>query len=340
MTTKPAFNRADFVRQRRTSRTPGSTRTSQPSRDKKPRPATPPRRPSYRPETLYLPIEPRVRRDPQPARRTKQARNSSRTQHYDIAFSLGRADVRAPAISLPRLDFSSTRWISGLLTIILAGMLFLMWNTSTFIVSAADVVGNQRIGADEISAVLGIVGEPVFKAVPAQIEANLRTAYPDLAGAHVRVRFPNHVIVEVVERMPVLAWFQNNAMTWIDANGVAFTPRGEVPGLVQVAANGAPLQVQNDPTTPVYEQRFINPDMVQVISGLAPYVPAGMPMIYDPQYGIGWQEPRGWVVYFGQNTRDIPMKLTIYQPLVERLISQGIQPTLISMEYLDAPFYK
>jgi hypothetical protein len=140
--------------------------------------------------------------------------------------------------------------------------------------------------------------------------------------------------------MPVLAWFQNNAMTWIDANGMAFMPRGEVPGLVQVAANGAPLQVQNDPATPVYEQRFINPDMVQVISGLAPYVPAGMPMIYDPQYGIGWQEPRGWVVYFGQNTQDIPMKLTIYQSLVERLISQGIQPTLISMEYLDAPFYK
>jgi hypothetical protein len=34
------------------------------------------------------------------------------------------------------------------------------------------------------------------------------------------------------------------------------------------------------------------------------------------------------------------MKLTIYQALVDRFINQGIQPTLISMEYLDAPFYK
>lgn len=325
MTSKPAFDRADFVRQKRSSRA---------SRTSKPAAAT---RRSYRPETLYLPVEPRRRRDPQPARGAAKAR---RAQRYDIAFSLGRADVRAPAISLPQLDFSSTRWVSGLVTIALAALLYLMWNSATFTVPAAEVIGNQRIGASEISAVLGIIGEPIFKAVPERIEANLRAAYPDLSAAHVRVGLPNRVVVEVVERTPVIAWFQNNAMTWIDADGVAFMPRGEALGLVQVSANAAPLEVQNDPQTPAYEQRFINPDMVQVIASIAAYAPAGTPMIYDPQYGIGWQEPHGWVVYFGQNTQDIPMKLTIYQSLVERLISQGVQPTLVSMEYLDAPFYK
>ncbi len=63
-------------------------------------------------------------------------------------------------------------------------------------------------------------------------------------------------------------------------------------------------------------------------------------MIYDPQYGLGWQDPRGWSVYFGQNTQNIAMKLEVYQSLVENIISQGIQPTLISMAYPDAPFYK
>jgi cell division protein FtsQ len=339
MTTKPAFNRADFIRQRRTSRTNGSSRTSQPAGDKRPRPAASPKR-SYRPETLYLPVEPRTRRDPQPVRRHQQVRGSNQAQRYDVAFSLGRTDVRAPAITLPRLDFSSTRWISGLITALLAGLLFLMWNSSAFLVPAATVVGNQRIGADEISAVIGIIGQPVFKAVPAQIEANLRTAYTDLEDVHVGVRLPNRVVVDVVERTPVIAWFQNNAMTWIDANGVAFAPRGEAPGLIQVAANGAPLEVQNAPEAPIYEQRFIDPEMVQVIISIAPYIPSGMPIVYEPQYGIGWQDPRGWSVYFGQNVQDIPMKLTVYQALVERLISQGIQPTLVSMEYLDAPFYK
>jgi hypothetical protein len=38
--------------------------------------------------------------------------------------------------------------------------------------------------------------------------------------------------------------------------------------------------------------------------------------------------------------QDMNMKFTVYQILVDRILSQGIQPTLISMEYLDAPFYK
>ncbi len=38
-------------------------------------------------------------------------------------------------------------------------------------------------------------------------------------------------------------------------------------------------------------------------------------MIYDPKYGMGWQDPRGWSVYFGQNTQDIDMKKKIYQAI-------------------------
>lgn len=331
MTIKPNINHADFVRQRRSSSSTDS------SRGKKPAPVT---RRTSRPEMRYLPVEPRTRREPQTVRRTRQAHSSARAQRYDISFSLGRTDVRAPAISLPQFDLSNPRWISGLVTLSLVVLLFLLWTASPFTVTAAEVTGNQRIGASDISSMLGIIGEPVFKAVPAQIEANLRTAYPELSAVNVRVGLPNRILVEVEERIPALVWFQDGAMTWIDGEGIAFQPRGEVAGLVQVASNGAPLDVQNDLTMPMYEQRFIEPEMVQVIINMAPYVPAGMPMVYDPKYGIGWQDPNGWAVYFGQDTQDMPSKLAIYQALVARFISQGIQPTLISMEYLDAPFYK
>ncbi len=331
MTTKPTFTRSDFVRQRRTSRVGGSSPTPKPA---------PMSRPAYRPDSLYLPGTPRPRRDPQPVHRSQQGRASSRARRYDIAFSLGRADVRAPGLSLPQIDFSDSRWVSGLLTLFLAAALFLMWNSSMFTVSAADVVGNQRLGVNEINAVLGMIGEPVFKAVPAQIEANLRTAYPDLAAVKVKVKLPNRIVVEVLERTPLLAWYQNNALTWIDANGVAFMPRGEAPGLIAVIANGSPLGVQNDPDAPLYEQRFINPDMVQVIRLMSAYAPAGIPLLYDPQYGIGWQDPLGWMVYFGHDTRQMDLKLKVYAALVEQLLARGIQPVFINMEYPDAPIYK
>ena len=345
MTVKTNPSRADFVRQRRTSpqrSKPASQRTTQTARQ------------AYRPETVYLPVEPRpvarrTLRQSQgsalrqtfgvsaqgstPSRMTKNPRRNS----YDLAFSLGRADVRAPALSLPELG---PRWISAGLTLLLGFLLYTLWTATTFTVSAAEVRGNQRLGAADVNAVLGMAGQPIFKVVPARIEANLRTAYPDLASVKVHVGFPNHITVDVVERMPILLWYQNGNTTWIDANGVAFMPRGSVQGLIQIASNGAPPKVQEDPAKSIYDQPFIAPDLVQAMVTLYPYVPGGAPMIYDPQYGMGWQDARGWSVYFGQNTQGIPMKLVVYQAIVDKIIQQGIQPTLISVAYLDAPFYK
>ena len=332
MTTLQKTSRAEFVRQRRT------LRRAQGSASQKPKAQTAQRttqtaRQTYHPASVYLPVEPR----PVARRVPNRAAKSSRRNGYDIAFTLGRADVRAPALSIPQLG---PRWVSAALTLLLGFILYTMWTATPFTVTAAEVIGNQRLGAAEINAMLGMIGQPVFKAVPARMEANLRTAYADLEAVHIRVGFPNRISVDVVERMPVLAWYQNGVVTWIDASGMSFTPRGDVPGLVLVAANGAPTQVPLDPALPLYEQKFIAPEMVQALTVLAPVVPAGMAMIYDPQYGMGWQDPRGWTVYFGQNTQDIPMKLVVYQAIVDTLTRQGVQPSLISVEYLNAPFYK
>jgi cell division septal protein FtsQ len=324
MTTLQKTSRANFVRQRRTPKTRSAhtpQRTKQTARK------------AYHPASIYLPVEPR------PAARRTSSRVTKKPNRngYDIAFTLGRTKVRAPALNLPQLG---PRWVSAALTLVLGFMLYTMWTASPFMVKAAEVHGNQRMGAAEINSVLGVIGQPIFKVIPAQIEANLHTAYPDLESVKVRVLFPNRISVEVVERTPILAWYQNESVTWIDANGVAFTPHGEVPGLVQVAANGAPTPLPLDPALPLYAQKFIAPEMVQAILALVPVVPAGMPMIFDPQNGMGWQDPRGWTVYFGQNTKDIPMKTDVYNSIVDTLTLQGVQPSLISVEYLNAPFYK
>lgn len=334
---KANASRAELVRQRRTSR----QRTQPPmtvsgSRGRVTGRAT---RGVYSPETVFLPVEPR--KAPQggrkPASRPARFTADSRRQGYDIAFSLGRADVRAPGLSLPQFG---PRLVSALTTAGLVFLLYTMWTGAAFTVPAAEVIGNQRLEAAEVNAMLGMTGRPIFEAVPGRIEANLRTAFPDLSAVEVRVGLPNRISVEVVERMPLLGWHQDGALTWIDAEGVAFLPRGEAPALVQVAAHGSPPQVEMDPAAPLYEQVFIEPEMVRAMVTLHPYLPTGMPMIYDPKYGMGWQDPRGWSVFFGQNTVEIPMKLVIYQSIVDTLTRQGIQPVLISVEYLDAPFYK
>jgi hypothetical protein len=352
----PEKSRAETVRQRRSSQTrvkPDANKAKQGTRQ------------TYRTASIFLPGEPQpapaTRRPPvtsskgrqAPASRSrlhtaqtrtsgrmgtfKTAKHASRQTGYDFAFSLGRTAVHAPAFYLPQLG---PRWISAGLTLLMGLVLFSMWTANTFTVSGAELSGNQRLNAANVNSALGLVGQPIFNAIPSQIESNLRTAFPDLASVSVQVGFPNHIYVNVVERTPLLVWSQDGNITWIDSNGVSFTPRGNVPGLIPVASTGIPPKLPGDSKLSVYDQPFIDPAMVQAIVVLHPQVPAGSPMVYDPTYGMGWQDPHGWSVYFGQTTQDIAVKEKVYQSIVDTITKQGIQPTLISVEYLDAPFYK
>jgi cell division protein FtsQ len=329
MTTKPNTSRSQFVRQRRTSRFGIKLGPKSPAL--KPAVKVAPRR-SYHPESVYLPGTPRL--DPS-GRKTRSYRSQTGSAQY--AFSLGRAEVRAPAISLPQFG---PRWLSAAATALLVFLLFTLWNSSTFAVSGAELRGAQRLDAAEINAALGLTGQPIFTAVPARLSAELRADFPDVSAASVHVGLPNRVVVDVTERTPLLAWTQNGAVTWIDADGIAFPPRGAVQGLIPVSATGTPPQAQADATVPLYARPYLPPAMVQAMITLYPYLPKDVTMTYDPQYGMGWNDARGWSVYFGQGTADIPMKIKVYQAIVDTLTSQGIQPSLISVEYLDAPFYK
>jgi len=331
MTTyKQTAPRAEFVRQRRPSRNPRQVRDTA-SRHTARHPAEAPARRASPLASLFLPVEPRV--DP----RRRQARTRAGTRnHYEFTFSAANARVRTPGITLPQFN---PRWISAVLTAILVFALYTLWSSSTFIVNGAEISGNLRLGATEINASMHLVGKPIFAAVPAQIESALRADYPDLSSVHVSVAFPNRILIDIAERTPALAWYQNGAMAWVDASGVAFPPRGPAEGLINIVANGTPPQVPVE-GLPAYEQAYVPPEMVQALTKLYPYVPAGVPMVYDPQYGMGWQDPRGWRVFFGQTTDDIALKVQAYQAIVDALAREGRQATLISIAYLDAPFYK
>ncbi len=342
MSNKSSSSHAEQVRQRRRT----TRRTTAPTMHASDTPI-----PAYKPRAAYLPGDAhslksaRVMRSATAVRKGQSAfvkggtkpRKTRSKGNKGVAFSLGRTNVRAPALNLPHF---SPRWISGGLTLLLGFMLYAMWTANTFIISTVDVSGNKRLATTDIFGQVGVTGEPIFKAIPSVIEDNLHTAFPDLQSVKVHLGLPNKVIINVVERKPVLAWYQDEAVTWIDANGVAFTPRGDVPGLIQVSAKLSPPKLPEDPNRSVYDQLFISPEMVGAFEALAPSVPAGITMTYDPAYGAGWQDPRGWNVYFGQDMKDMASKLQIYQSIVDTFNRQGIQPTIISVAYMDAPFYK
>lgn len=268
------------------------------------------------------------------------------SRRYDIAMSTpyGRAEAKpAPqsgSFSMPKIDFGA-RWLSLLLIALCGTALYFITSDSFFMVNAASIQGNNRVGADQISSVLGVMGKPAALLNPAQIEYNVLATFPDIASVHVEVNLPADVVVSVSERRPVAAWQENGQVVWVDAQGYAFPPRGFVEGLVTVSSAGAPPAPTNvDMTQVVGARPFLNPDMAMALMTLSPYVPQGASLVYDPRYGLGWTDPRGWQAYFGNSTGNVNTKLLIYQGMVDFLAKQGITPKLISVEYPDAPFYR
>ena len=274
--------------------------------------------------------------------------SASRWQRrYDVAMNMPYGQERGASkskaggihISLPHLQ-SGPRWFSFFIAIACIGVMFLMTNFDTFLVNGAEISGNQRIGNDEIQAVLGINGEPSAFVIPAQIQSNILAAFPDISDAQISINFPNSVVISVTERTPVAAWQQNGQTNWIDAAGFAFKPRGEIAGLPLVLANGAPPTPSPDPNKPANLQAFLPVDLSAAIGLLSSQLPQGAALIFDPQYGLGWSDPNGWKVYFGYTVSDTNQKVKVYQTMLAYLTTKNIKPTMISVEYPGAPFYR
>jgi cell division protein FtsQ len=297
--------------------------------------------------SIPKPALPKVDRNARQAAPVKAAGTGRHDRRYDIAMSTpyGRAGVGAKAqqasgLTMPKFGFGA-RWISFLLIGACAAALYFMTSDPFFMVSKASVFGNNRISAEQISGVLGVIGKPSALLNTAQIEYNILAAFPDIAGVQVDVNLPADVVVTVSERQPVAAWQQGGDTVWVDAQGYAFPPRGFVEGLVTVSAAGTPPAPANvDMTQTIGARRFLSTEMALALLALSPNVPQGSALVYDPRYGLGWTDPRGWQTYFGNSSGDISVKLRVYQSILDYLAGRSITPRLISVEYPDAPFYR
>ena len=257
-----------------------------------------------------------------------------------VPFGLGEStSLRLPSLELDM----GNRWISGLIVAVCAAMLFVMWSMEPFVVGSAKLIGNERLSAGDINAVMGMMGKSVILASPEQIKTNLQAAFPELKDVKVSVGFPGSITIKVTERQPLIAWQYDNQVSWVDADGVAFPPRGAAEGLIPVLALGNPPAIDSGTD---YEninlmvKPLLTPQTVQAMQSMVAYMPEGTTLIYEPDYGFGWNDSRGWKAYFGKTTGDMPMKVTMYQTIVDNLTQRGVVPSMVSVEYPNAPFYR
>jgi cell division protein FtsQ len=279
-------------------------------------------------------------------------------RRYDIALGVPGAELHLPSLPMVHMGW---RALSGLLVVMMVACLFFLWKSPAFLVNTVEAEGLQRLTVGDLNAVMGILGNSVFSIDLQELEQALIRAFPELGNVRVSAGLPARISVSVTERQPVLAWFQDNREVWVDAEGVAFAPRGNPGSLVRVEGHGSiPAAIAgvftpaagSIPPGVVYvpiaiegsgeagKAATLPVDLVETILTLGSKIPPETQLVYDSQHGLGWEDPAGWEVYFGTQTSDMEQRLVVYQGVVQHLTNQGIQPTLVSVEYVHAPYYR
>ena len=257
----------------------------------------------------------------------------------EAAWSMPGIEIRMPMISFSGPG-AMWRFVSFGLSLLLGAGLYLAATSPAFQAAPPQVSGNQHIPAEEIASVLGIGNAPVIELIPRDLERRLRLNFPELLEARVTIGLPDQVYVELVERTPRIAWHQDGGYTWVDDTGVAFRPRGAADNLISVEAQNAPTPSGASATDPLAPLPFLSPELVTAIKALGPHAPAGTALVYDARYGLGWSDGRGWQAFFGDQARDMALKLRVYESMVEMVGTKGISPAFISVQYPSAPYYR
>jgi hypothetical protein len=266
-------------------------------------------------------------------RRSKRSRRrrSHPRRRYDLALpvELG-AEIRLPAIPAlrvgPRL---ASAVLLALVGLVLRGML----DSTAFLVTEADVQGANLLTANQVRSIAQADRRPIFLIDPAESEARFSTV-PEVAHAEVHLGWPNRVTVKVSEREPMVSWTDGYREWWLSGEGVAFLKHGEREGLVRIESETPVLNIQRDPLAQV-----IDPQVLVAAGVLAAQAPEVQVFQYDPVHGLGYQDARGWQVFFGVDG-DMVMKSRLYHAIAEQLASEGIEPALVSVKDPSMPYYR
>ncbi|MFW5713292.1 MAG: cell division protein FtsQ/DivIB [Brevefilum sp.] len=266
-------------------------------------------------------------------------------------------EVHLPAI--PRIQFG-WRLVSGAVFLLSLIAVFSFASVGTFKVSKVNLKGAERLSGQAILSQVNIEGTAIIKIQPEEIEAQIAERFPSLSSVQVSTGFPAEVNVRVSERQPLMLWQQDGQSLWIDSDGVMFPVRGEADVPLTVIASSDPPSIQtpdkvdeDEEFSDGTEEISFNPELmgqntfprttpefVQSILLLYQHLPENTALQYNPEFGLGWQDPAGWLVYFGKNIKDMEIKLQEYKAIVGTMQEQNVTPTLISLEFLHAPFYR
>lgn len=210
-------------------------------------------------------------------------------------------------------------------------VLFVFFRSDAFYVRQIEVGGLNHLTAEEVFTLSGVANMHLFWIDPAVVrESVLRS--PSVSDANVRVGWPPHLVqIEIREREPALIWEQAGVRTWIDVQGRVMQQRADLTDMLRIVVEGV--------EAPVGPNVLIPQSVVAGALQLRTIYPEMNAFLYDPNEGLGFQDSRGWRVWFGEGTA-MAAKDNVYRAIVADLQARHIQPEFIDVGDINAPYYK
>lgn len=276
--------------------------------------------------------------------------NVSRKSVYVRTSSRG-SEIRLPVFPRLRLPW---RVLSALLVLACAAAIGFFQFSDFFRVNSINLAGTNRLSPRALIAAAKIDNISMMDLQPENLRTELLAAFPEIRDVQVMTRLPNEVNILITERQPLITWFLNEKPAyWIDEEGYTFPIRGEqigTPFFIYADGEppyplGYPMNLRVDPSLQKQVPRLklnpsVDPDFVRSVQKLNEHLPESYTLKYEKDKGLAWQDPKGWTVYFGDRSVDIEQKLNAYDSIARTILDKNLQPTMVSMQFLHAPYYR
>ena len=252
----------------------------------------------------------------------RRARRRSQSFQAANAQALGRLrPIAGEARAL-----SGARLLSGLLCLLLGGLLGYLFASYDFYVYDAEVAGARHLSPQEVFEASEVNEMSIFYIRPAEVEARLERL-PWVKEARVRCLLPNRVQIILQERKVAFVWQRGGRLWGVDEEGTLL-PLSQAPEGVLQVKDLRPQPVEGGPG------RELIASVLAVWEGL----PEVRQLTYDPTYGLVFHSSEGYPVRLGQG--QIADKVAIWRVLEEELAARKIHPACVDVRYPSAPYYE
>ncbi|WP_203566888.1 cell division protein FtsQ/DivIB [Aestuariimicrobium ganziense] len=223
-----------------------------------------------------------------------------------VADATGRLKQRASRRR--RQQLVGLAWLLGVV-VLLSGLAYLFFASPAFVPRQVRVDGVSLLTVDQVRAKAAVPRMPLARIDTGQIAERVATM-PEVGSVRVRVRYPSTVVIEVVERTPVVQRLEGSSFQWVDAEGVVFHSRtARLPNVVAVKTPSVDTRLLKDAGVVA---RSLTPQLKKRVVRIEADTPDAFTLVLDKNQKVVWGSAADSETKSQVATALLTVKATVY----------------------------